>query len=811
MLYFRYCAEVSREEHIVKQNEIIVASKKRTSNERKAENVDEIDSNEAPKLKRKRLAETIAPEPKASSSDLLKNDSSEAQPVESKTAPVPAKVGRVRRKLSEQDGQTADADNTKRGRRPVKTSDETANEGTEKVEAETHKRSRRQVTLKTIDYVDHEEEKGEAGKLKRGRRPVTTKAPEESKKVVSAAEKSNDVEMMEIGAKGPVNKVNVPVPKVEVKRTASEEVKLSKPIRGRAAHKSGENDDDVAIAVLKVSEQSTIDKDSSGKELPKRTRRKRNYSEDETSSEQSKDFAGYADITTIIRSDRKNVSKSKDQIAEETTANDASTKTIGSRKKLAVSSSIETAEDEKRKSDRIVDSAKPMRATRRAKVIVAEATDGDKSEASQPPTKKRVRKGTVEAPEAASQTDQPKPPIRSQSKQTEGDTIHVRYSSESNANPDKSAMKSVSSTAGVAPLDQEPKVRAKRGRAAQETKTPGPNVRAPQKTTKPNQHGEIEIQVVETAPSAKMEQKSTRGRKKNQKEHTATDEMKSNEAAAAIVVPEPQRETVADIALKQRSTRGRKRTQSELTDDKKSIEAPAATVALEQQREKVVETDVAAESAPKQKTTRGRKKNQPEHTEKNTISEMVSVTVALEPQREKVAETAALPRTAPKQISTRGRRHNQQELTDEAKSSEVTAAAVQQRDVVAHTVTKIEPAPKQKSARGRKKIQPELAAIDEIKSSEAAAAPITADQQQEVAPKPKNKKLANAKDEPSDELTLKREKSHADRTDMKKEEMQPTVPSSRPTRHPKEGAQDVAVPSSSTAIRKTRSARSTKK
>lgn len=798
--------------HIAKQKEIIGAGKKRTSNERKAENVDEIDSNELPKLKRKRLAESIATEPKPSTSAPLKNNSVEVQPVKSKTVHVPEKVGRGRRKLSEQDEPAADVDTTKRTRGPVKTSGDSANEErTEKNEAETHKRSRRQVTLKTIDYVDHEEENKEVGKSKRGRRPVATKAPEVTKKVDSVAKKPNDIPMIEVGAKDSVNKVNVSAPTVEVKRTAPEDIKTSKQIRAgsKALQKSNENVIDVASAVSVVPAQSTNkDKDIVEQELPKRTRRKRNYSEDETSSEQSKDFAGYGDHTT----DRKDVKKAKDQIVEEKTASDASIKTIGSRNKITVPSSIVLAAEEMKKPEQNVGTAKPVRANRRGKANIVEATMDDKSEAAQPSTNKRVRKGTVEAPEAPSQSDQPKQAIRSQPKQTESGTIHVRDTSEPIANPDNSAMKRVSDTDGLVSHDRGTDVRAKRGRAAQDTKTP---VCAPTKTNKLNQQGEIKTHVVETVPSVELEQKSTRGRKKNQKEHAAIDENKSSEAAAAPVASAPQRETVPQIqsALIQRSTRGRKRTQSELTDDNNPNETVAATVPIQQQRKQVAPTDAATESAPKQKSTRGRKKNpELEFVDKNKPSEATPVTIAPEQQREKVAEAVPIAEPAPKQKSARGRRHNQQELTDEIKSNEVAAAAVasvQQRNVVVDAVATTES--KQKSTRGRKKIQPELAAIDENRPSEAAAAPIAPDQQQEVAPKPKSKKRAKSKDEPSDELMLKRGKLHAEPIDMKEKEPQPTAPSSRPTRHPKDGAQDTAVPSSSTAVRKTRSARSTKK
>lgn len=613
------CIAFLRHENNPKQDEIIEPNKKQTSqtNEEKTENVVKVDSNESRKLKRLRVAK--AEEPAAF--EPTPSVAITTEIVQSKTLRVLGKRGAAQRGLIDEDAPATDVEKPKRGRRQIKTTDDTAEKKeAEKADAEESKRSRRQVTSKTMDCAVPEEEKGDIAKLKRGRRQLPSKASKD----IAAAKKPNEDEEIGGGSKDSMNKVDA---------VASEEISNPKPVRQRrrpVAEKVNKNEDEVKVAVMKVSTQSITDIESMDHKLPKMTRRKRNHSNDETTTS-----AGDANTKTF---DRKDVNNAKDEVAEKKTANDATHKSIGSRKKAAASKPVETEEEGKKKPEQKLHTEKPLRTNQQAKANVEEPKVEDESEDVKPPSKKRVRRGMVDAPEATNPTNQPKRTIRGRPKKAESATIDIKDTSDTNANLQKTAKKVVCAEVLV-------EVRAKRGRAAKDITTPKPVVIASATTDVSNQKGEIKAHIAETVASVESVtiKKATRGRKKNQKEPVAIDENKPIEAVAETVETERHHENVAekivtvDSVPKQKLTRGRKKTQMEpvAIDGNEPIEA----VSVEKQQETVPDAVDSAESAPKPKSTRSRKKNQQELVviDENKAIEAFAVTedVVLKPKSKK--------------------------------------------------------------------------------------------------------------------------------------------------------------------------------
>lgn len=663
---------------------------------------------------------------------------------------VPAKKGGARRKALEFD--EPDVEKPKRGRRKVETPDERVEP--EKADEEKSKRNRRQAAVKTAG-TSVEEEEGNERKSNRGRRPGTLKALKDAANIEPVAEKSNEAESSQKTSEEPTKTADVAVSKIKQKgNKATEEVPTPRPTHERRpTRKVNEKDTEEANPVEVMPTQSTAD--AVIVELPKKTQRKRKHSEEEISSQKQR--KANAAESAKMRNPRKNVIEDTDDVAEEKAVADAPLKSTRTRKKTVSVPAQDTVAEDKEPEQKS-EAAKPERTNRRVK----DNAEDEDAKLGQPPLKKRAQKVEVDPPETP---DQPKQTKRTRTKQLEGEATETKNAPEINANLEKLTKKrgTKSSTEALAAPEQD--VRAKRGRAVKDATT--------------------------EAVAPPPEQEVKRVRKKTQKEEAAIVE-KPHEAAIATVAPEQRRESVEEMVLatdaapKQKAGRRRKMDQPEVAvvDAKKSVSV---------EREIIPEKVAKAELAPKPKLGRGRKKTQ----------EKVAAVEISEPQPE--MRSIATEETVSKQNATRGGRKKKVAVVENS-----TEAANQQQEEIAVEIADVEEsasAPKQKASRGRKKYQVELAIVDEDDLIEIAAA---TEQQAEAVPKPNSRKRTKSKDEPSHELPVKRGKLPAKSVDTKTEENQPKARSSRQTPLPKDGTEDIAVPSTSSAVR-TRSARSTKK
>lgn len=804
----------------------MASGKKRTSgsNEEKPEKANETNSNEVPKIKRKRVAKVVAaaipqPEPKPSTSAAAVTN------FESKSERSPAKIDVVRSKLNEQIGAVADVKAPKRSRRPAEGSGEAVNaetaktvevvkpksdrhlyvspakfttidHGNQREEKEKPKRARRQVTSKTINYADQteeedaalmkrarrpdpstivdlcqEDEKEDSGKPKRGRRAEGSKTPAKASKAPAKMIPTAEVDTIDIKAKGSMAKViaGAPVtfiapviaaaPTVASTNMAPNETVASKPARKRRpAAQKVINLNDIDEDAFEVPLQSISFEKNAEQELPKKSQRKQNISGDEASSERPKELVNEA---STKRSNRKDANKVKDQKVEEKTARDAPLQPAGSRKKTAASTPLETAEQEKRKSTEKLNAVIPARTTRRLRSTVDEPRGYVESEIAHPPTKKRALKGAV-APIAAD-INLPKRKTR-KPKHLDSFSTELGETSESDANSEKPDKKGAtkSSTETLASQEGEANVRSKRGRAAKNTETPAPDVIAPVSAKAPTE--QIEIKALIAEPMEKP--KSTiiiRGRN---------------------IIPNqiPQFDIVPVIVSRERKPN--------------IIPETIATVP-------------AVESVPKAKAVKETKKKQKESAAIAAPKSSEAAAVQVVPERK--PETVVSAEVVPKVKATRGRKktHEEPVAIDETAAAKIVPE--KQRKIATEATDQVKSVTKPKSTRGRKKTQPGLPIIDETKSIETVAATIAPEPQQEIALKPKSKKRVKTKDESSDATAIKRGKVQVEPVAAKTVENQPKVRSSRQTPQAADGAQDDVTPSTSSAIRGSRSTRAAKK